>query len=126
MISGPPLSRQAKRRNLRNWRQDVQNAARATWPEGDLPFIGDVQITIVNFYSGTSADVDNIPKPILDALKELVYIDDEQVTDIICRKRSLQSELRIENPTIVEALISGNEFLYILAEAAPDQEELML
>ena len=34
-----------------------------------------------------SLDVDNIPKPILDALSGLVYADDRQITDLVCRKR---------------------------------------
>ena len=85
-----------------------------------------MQFTIIYFYYQVSLDVDNVPKPIFDALKGLIYIDDEQVTDIICRKRSLQIELRVENPAVVAALADGNEFLYILAETAPDQRELML
>ena len=96
------------------------------WSADDIPFPGFVQFTIINFLNQVSAYADNIPKPILDALKGLVYIDDEQITDIICRKRSLQTELRVENPIIIEALIDGDEFLYILVETAPDQEELML
>ena len=96
------------------------------WFAGDIPFPGFVQFTIINFFNQVSADVDNIPKPILDALKGLVYIDDEQITDIICRKRSLQTELRVENPAIIDALIDGDEFLYILVETAPDQEESVL
>ena len=96
------------------------------WFAGDIPFPGFVQFTIINFFNQVSADVANIPKPVLDALKGLVYIDDEQITDIICRKRSLQTELGVENPIIIEALIDGDEFLYILVETAPDQDELML
>jgi Holliday junction resolvase RusA-like endonuclease len=34
----------------------------------------------VYIYEGTAADVDNIIKPIQDALKGLAYEDDEQVT----------------------------------------------
>jgi crossover junction endodeoxyribonuclease RusA len=80
-------------------------------------------LTITYFYDSLSADVDNIPKPILDALKGLVYLDDGQITDIICRKRSLNIDLRFENPTqvLAEGLNSGNEFLHILIEEAPDQ-----
>ena len=81
-------------------------------------------LTITYFYDDDSVpiDVDNIPKPVLDALKELVYLDDNQVTDILCRKRNLNSDLRIENPTevLAEALDSGNKFLYVVIEEAPD------
>lgn len=81
-------------------------------------------LTITYFYDSVSMDVDNIPKPISDALKGLVYLDDEQLTDVLCRKRNLNSNLRIENPSSVlaEGLSRGNEFLYIVVEDAPDQE----
>ena len=80
-------------------------------------------LTITYFYDSVSMDVDNIPKPISDALKGLVYLDDEQVTDVLCRKRNLNSDLRVENPSSVlaESLSRGNEFLYIVVEEAPDQ-----
>jgi Holliday junction resolvase RusA-like endonuclease len=39
----------------------------------------------------STMDIDNIPKPISDALQGLVYLDDEQVTDVLCRKRNLNS-----------------------------------
>jgi len=54
----------------------------------------------------------------------LVYLDDEQVTDVLCRKRDLNSNLRLENPSSVlaEGFSRGHEFLYIVIEEAPDQE----
>ncbi len=80
-------------------------------------------VTITYFYDRVSLDVDNIPKPILDALKGLVYLDDEQVTDILCKKRNLNTELRIENPSSVlaQGLSRGNQFLYVVIDDAPDQ-----
>ena len=67
--------------------------------------------------------MDNIPKPILDALKGLGYLDDEQVTDIICRKRNLNTELRIENPSSVlaQGLSRAGQFLHVVLDDAPDQ-----
>jgi hypothetical protein len=53
------------------------------------------------FFGGASLDVDNMAKPILDALKGLVYSDDSQVTDLLCRKRDLKGDLRIQNPSPV-------------------------
>lgn len=78
--------------------------------------------TITYFYHQASPDVDNIPKPILDALKGLVYMDDEQVTDILCRKRSLNSDLRIENPShmLAERISRGEVFLYVVIDYAAD------
>ena len=35
----------------------------------------------------------------LDALKGLVYSDDSEVSDLLCRKRDLNGDLRIQNPS---------------------------
>ena len=81
-------------------------------------------LTITYFYEEASLDVDNMPKPILDALKDLVYSDDAQVTDLVCRKRNLNGDLRIENlsSVLAEGFNRGNEFLYVVVEDAPNQE----
>ena len=81
-------------------------------------------LTITYFFDSGDMDVDNIPKPILDALKGLVYLDDEQVTDILCRKCNLNGSLRIENPSSVlaDGLSHGSQFLYVMVEEARDQE----
>ncbi len=82
-------------------------------------------LTIMYFYeSEPSMDMDNVPKPISDALKGLVYLDDQQVTDVLCRKRNLNSNLRIESLSgvLAEGLSRGSQFLYILVEEAPNQE----
>jgi crossover junction endodeoxyribonuclease RusA len=95
------------------------------WPAGELPAIGRIMLTVIYFYeSEPSMDTDNIPKPISDALKGLIYLDDEQVTDVVCRKRDLNSSLRIESPSSVlaDGLSRGNEFRYIVVEESPDQE----
>ena len=71
-----------------------------------------------------SLDVDNIPKPILDELKELVYLDDRQVTDLLCRKRELHGNLRIQNatPLLLEAFASSQQILHIAVAQSLEQE----
>ena len=95
-----------------------------SWRAGELPVTEQVMLTITYFYEGNSLDVDNIPKPILDALNDLVYGDDTQVTDLVCRKRYLNGDLRVVNPSsaLAEGFNRGNEFLYVVVEDAPDQE----
>ena len=63
------------------------------------PTRGSVAVTITYFFQDGAPDVDNIPKPILDALNGLVYVDDEQVSDLLCRKRDLDADLVIQNPS---------------------------
>ena len=81
-------------------------------------------VTVIYFSRRTDFDIDNIPKPILDALKGLVYGDDHQVTDLICRKIALNGNWEIfsESVALNDALIGGTEFLHIVVEKAPEQE----
>jgi len=102
----------------------VRRVAMQCWPMGEIPVTGPIILTIIYFYESISMDIDNIPKPISDAIKGLVYLDDDQITDIVCRKRDLNSNLRLENPSSVlaEGFSRGHEFLYIVVEEAPNQE----
>jgi crossover junction endodeoxyribonuclease RusA len=125
VIDGPPVSQQARRRErVHQWRDAVRRVAEQYWQAGELPATGPIMLTVIYFYDSGSMDIDNLPKPISDALKGLVYLDDEQVTDMVCRKRNLNRELRVENPSLVLAdrFSRGNQFLYIVIEEAPDPE----
>ena len=124
IINGPPGSQQARRRErVRQWRDAVRRVAEQLWPPEELPVTGPIMLTVMYFYDDVAMDLDNLPKPILDALKGLVYLDDDQVTDIVCRKRNRKSDLRLENPSsfLDEGFRRGNEFLFIAVGEAPDQ-----
>lgn len=81
-------------------------------------------VTITYFFEVASLDVDNIPKPILDALKGVVYSDDSEVTDLLCRKRDLNGDLRIPQPSalLLETLGRSEQFLHVIVVNAPNQE----
>lgn len=115
VVPGPPVSQQARRRQLaREWSDEVQRAARPR--RGDsAPVGGDVMVAITYFFDGDSLDVDNIPKPILDALKDTIYADDAQVTDLLCRKRDIKGDPGIDSPSSVlqETLVQGDQFLHV-------------
>jgi hypothetical protein len=68
-------------------------------------------------------DVDNLAKPILDALKSVVFEDDGQVTDLLSRKRNLaeESNVPITSPVLSNALSRRGEFVHIIVERVPDQ-----
>ena len=123
-IDGPPVSQQTRRRSrLHDWKKRVRQEAEQKWSSGELPHSEPIMLTIIYFYDTASMDVDNIPKPISDALNGLVYFDDEQITDILVRKRNLNDDLRLTNPsdTLTEGFVRGSEFLYIVIKAAPNQ-----
>ncbi len=76
---------------------------------------------------GPPVSQDNIVKPIQDAIKGLAYVDDNQVSDLLVRKRNLSGNFRIENmtSTLAEGFASGNEFLHIVVIDAPNQEVII-
>ncbi len=81
-------------------------------------------VTVIYFHDGRRFDVDNIPKPILDALNGLVFSDDNQVTDLVCRKLNLDDLPRVVSGSAVlnEAIDKGEQFLHIVVENAPERE----
>ena len=124
VVEGTPASQQArKRQRVSDWMRDVERAARLKW-ESEPPRGGNVMVTINYFFDGVSLDVDNVPKPILDALKGLIFADDTQVTDLLCRKRNVKLALDIERPSplLMTTFDRRDQFLHILVADAPTQE----
>lgn len=121
------MSQQARRRNrVRAWTRAVRSAAGQDW-NADAPVVGSVAVTITYFYDKDPLDVDNIPKPILDALKGLVYSDDSQVFDLLCRKRALREEPGIENasPALLKFLGDVEPVLHIAVTEAVTEEVVL-
>lgn len=124
-IEGPPVSQQTRRRARRRaWIEEVREIIIGRWPAGEPPALGPIQISITYVFADVAVDLDNLAKPVLDALKGVVYEDDGQITDIAIRKRNMARDLRIvgPSPVLFDAFRRGREFLYILVEEAPDQE----
>jgi len=70
VIDGAPVSRQTKRRQrLSEWKQNARIAARQDWSV-EPPFPGEVMVSITYYFADNAPDVDNVPKPIMDALKD--------------------------------------------------------
>lgn len=104
----------------------MRQEAERYWSSKQKISTGLVMLQIIYFYDSVVMDVDNIVKPIQDAIIGLAYVDDDQVTDVLVRKRDLSGNFKVENmtPTLAEGLARGNEFIYIVVSDAPDQEVL--
>lgn len=76
---GPPVSNLSPGPNLTTWRASIAGAATLNWP--NPPLTGDLKAIIINFFVGNkpSVDVDNMAKPILDEMQNIVYRDDRQI-----------------------------------------------
>lgn len=127
-MDGPPVSQQTRRRErLRAWKIVVRQEAAKYWSPGQKTATGLIMLQITYFYDSVAIDVDNIVKPIQDAIIGLAYIDDDQVTDVLVRKRNLSGNFKVKNmtSTLAEGFSRGNEFLHIVVIEAPDQEVLI-
>lgn len=130
IVPGPPVSQQTQDRvRLQAWKETVRAAAKVNWPNGASPSAEKLQITVVYFHDAITIrmDNDNMVKPIQDALKEMIYVDDRQITDTQVRKTNLDGEFRVKGMSrvLAEGFCLGQEFIYIRVESAPDHAELL-
>jgi Holliday junction resolvase RusA-like endonuclease len=128
LIKSRPVSQQTRRRSkLREWREFVKQEATRYWSSTHVPANGPVCITLVYLYDEVVLDVDNVMKPIQDALKGLVFSDDSLVTDTIIRRRQLRGSFDLSRvpPVLIEGFASGGEFIYVHVSDAPPQEQLI-
>jgi crossover junction endodeoxyribonuclease RusA len=122
IVSGTPISMQASARSKTRWKAEVSAAASGALPDEHALVADSVRVTIVYFYVSTDLDLDNIIKPILDALIGVIYISDFQVTNISAAKRDRSGTLILEgaSPAIIKELAATagepRDFVFVAVE----------
>lgn len=126
VVLGVPKSVQAKARSVQRWKEYVRDAAAAAWPVGEPPFDHKVQIHVTYYHDSAPLDVDNMLKPIQDALADLVYADDSQLTDTHGHLRDLNDPYRVRGMTPAQArgFTSGHPFVHVRIELPSPAGEL--
>lgn len=108
----------------RAWQETVRSAVRRTLDDEWRPLAVPVSAVIVYFHSGYAKriDVDNMAKPILDALTGEVLVDDGWVDQLVARRTRLHAELEIRDAsqTLAQALEEDRDFVLIRINDAPD------
>lgn len=83
-----------------------------------------VTAVIVYFHRDVASgvDIDNMSKPILDALKKVVIVDDAFVVQLIARRTHLRSGLvfRDVTPELAEGLSGSGDFVLVRINEPPD------
>ncbi len=88
VVIGTPVSVQASSAARRFWQQRVATAARQAAGEWVASRAASVVLSVAYFYAYEPvADLDNIVKPLQDALKTIAYEDDIQAVDLIASMR---------------------------------------
>ncbi len=129
VVAGIPASLQASARSKDGWKQRVEEAARAKIREEDQ-ILGECRGILVYFHFGeTHLDVDNVIKPIADALTGIAYGDDCNVTEWIARKTDLGRTELVDPPAalvdgLAERVVARQPFVYVcVVDEAPNHAE---
>ena len=126
LVDGTPVSLQAKGRSRVRWKARVSHAAQSALPNGAQPIKDEVTVCITYFYETDGPDVDNIIKPIQDALNGIVYEDDRQVARTVSQRSRIDGSFRIAGVSEEFAvhLSRGRDFVRIVVSEGPNHEEL--
>lgn len=116
IVEGPAVPLRAVKQNAKRyqaWKKKVCEEAAKLWQSETRPILGEVTVTITNYFTDEPPDVDNIIKPILDALNLLVYDDDFQVQSVTSRKFELDISQIVSPPILVNAANRAAEVIHI-------------
>lgn len=117
IVQGTPVSLQCKRTIAKDdWKGRVRDASYNVLPEGHFSTEAPISITLFYFpATEMQGDVDNIVKPILDALSQHIYADDKQVERVWVQKFEPGRIFEFTNPSEVlsEALDGEKPLLFI-------------
>ncbi len=125
-VHGQAYSAQSDNRVALNaWKRQVSRAAVAAWGQAE-PLVGAVELHIVHYGESRSGDLDNLNKPIQDAMQGVVFIDDRQVSSVRGSWRDIEGEYRARYiPAALGAAFSdGTPFVHIRAWHAITTKEL--
>lgn len=127
LIRRRPLSLQAKRSSLRKWKIFVQAEALQTWSSTAVHQDGDLQFTLVYLCDEAPPDIDNIIKPIQDALCGLVYSDDTLIADVDSHRRSFKGTFDLTRlpQLLLRGIALQDECVYVRVSNSRSLEEYL-
>lgn len=117
VVMGTPISAQGSGEAKRLWIKRVRSAADDAL-SGDQPSNDTLVLRIAYFYmDAPAADLDNIVKPIQDALKGIAFADDVQVVDLIASMRPKTGNDRINMSANLSRGFAGHsDFVHVVVD----------
>ena len=126
VVEGTAVSSQRKRRaSLRQWQARVREASRIVLPEGHFASEDPLAVTLYYFPAvAMQGDVDNIVKPILDALCKHIYQDDHQIHRVLVQKFEPGNVFGFSSPSpaLGDALTRAKPALYVRLSDDPFED----
>ena len=129
VVLSRPLSLQtSSRARFQAWKDQVRAEAAKAWGARQVLGEGEFHLTIVHLHhDGSTPDVDNIIKPIQDALEGVVLFNDNLVSDVESHRRVIPGRfetLRLPR-LLVDALDSPLDCVYVRLADAVNLEDLL-
>jgi hypothetical protein len=138
IVEGTPRSLQGSRAGIADWKEVVRAAADVAYPDRDVRIdYVDVSARILHFcfdWGDNAGDLDNIAKPILDAIAGVVFFNDNQVTEVLLRRTDLErhdlTEIEGASPLLAERIERALQdedplgFVYIAVSTEVDHRRL--
>jgi crossover junction endodeoxyribonuclease RusA len=125
-VHGQPVSAQGHNRaRLTAWRHRIRTAASAAWPIGRTTIEVAVELRITHYAEARVADMDNLIKPIQDALQGIAYVNDNVVQDVTGNWRDINGRypVRYMSLPLAGAFSDGGEFVHVRLWLASREEE---
>lgn len=115
VVNGTPVSVQGSGDARRFWQQRVAEAASQAAGEWVPSGTDSVVLSVAYFFVYQAvADLDNIVKPLQDALKRIAFEDDIQVVDLIASMRPKgHGAPPTMNAMLFAAFNGGSDFVYV-------------
>jgi crossover junction endodeoxyribonuclease RusA len=124
IVLGTPLSQGASPKRKDLWKARVASEASGA---ANFGYVGPLRVTLAYFCAALGVDIDNIVKPMLDAMKGVLYQDDRQIVQVESVAIEMAEAARIGNTTaaIVKGLAAGTDFVLVRVGPAKLTEELL-
>lgn len=115
VVDGVPASLQAGARSRQAWMARVRQASLSALPEGHFASAVPLAVTLFVFSElAGGPDLDNLIKPVLDALNRHIYLDDGQVERILVQRFKPGLRYRFDrSPLLTIASVGPRPTLYI-------------
>jgi len=128
LIQKRPVSHQTRnRKRLQEWKKYVFSEAQKSCVNA-VPSNSNVRLTLIYLYNEDPVDVDNIIKPIQDALEGIFYDDDSLVIDVESHRRFLTGSFDITKypKELVRGLYLHNECVYVRVSDSQPLEKFLI
>ena len=120
VVLGTPVSVHGSSDAKRFWQQRVTRAAEEARRDWSPSPVDDLVLRVAYFYVyAPAADLDNVVKPLQDALKGVAFEDDIQVVDLIASMRRKGVSDRVPmTAMLASAFGGGSDFIYVTVDRA--------